>query len=163
MKLWKYCVLAIGLFHWIASFAESSINTIGSNEGVAIRGYDTVAFFTEKKAVAGVPEYAYEWMGAKWLFATQSNLALFKTNPEQYAPQYGGHCALGASYGFVSKKPTNGQFEVYGGKLYLFPPGIDGNPTGAKTAWWQSDGGPPGRIRSADQYWPKLKESLEAK
>ncbi len=163
MKVSRYWVLAIGLFYCISCFAGSSINTLGSTDGVAINGYDTVAFFTEKKAAKGVPDFTYEWMGAKWLFATQGNLDLFKANPEQYAPQYGGNCAFGVSEGYVSTKPTNGQFEVYGGKLYLFPPGRDGNSAGAKNAWWQYGGGPYRRIRSGDQNWPKLKESLEAK
>jgi len=163
MKIWRNWFLAIGLLYSIGCSAGSSVNTLGSTEGVAISGYDSVAFFTEKKAAKGVPEFAYEWMGAKWLFATQGNLDLFKANPEQYAPQYGGNCAFGVSEGYVSKKPTNGEFEVYGGKLYLFPAGSSGGPAGARHAWLQSGGGPYWRIRWANQNWSKLKEALEAK
>jgi YHS domain-containing protein len=163
MKLWRYWILAVGLLHSIGSFAGSSINTLGSTDGIAIGGYDTVAFFTAKKATKGASEFMYEWMGAKWLFATQSNLDLFKENPEQYAPQYGGNCALGASEGYVSSKPTNGVFEIYRERLYLFPPGSDGDQAGARTAWWKYGGGPYRRVPAADKNWPKLKEALEAK
>lgn len=163
MKFRKYWILSIGLLLSIGCFAGSSVNTIGSTEGVAISGYDAVAFFIGKKATRGIPEFAYEWMGAKWFFATQGNLDTFKANPEQYAPQYGGHCALGASEGYVSAKPTNGEFEIYRGKLYLFPPGNDGDRAGAHNAWWKYGGGPYRRIPAADKNWPKLKEALEAK
>lgn len=141
--------------------AETWINTLGSSDGVAIQGYDTVAFFTEKKAVAGKPELSHEWAGAKWLFATEENLTQFKQSPEKWAPQYGGHCALGVSDGYVSKKPTSGRFEVKGEKLYLFPSGTN-SPSGAYDDWGRK-GGPSRRIPEADKNWPQLKANLEAK
>jgi len=49
------------------------------------------------------------------------------------------------------------------GKLYLFPAGNDGNPSSARTAWWQSGGGPSGRIHWADRHWQRVKEALERK
>lgn len=135
----------------------SFINTIGSSEGIAISGFDTVAFFTEKKALQGKSEYTFEWMGAKWLFSSQDNLNLFKANPEKYAPQYGGLCAYGVSEGYISGKPADGQFEVMDGKLYLFP------NRGAHTGWWQSGGGPRSRIANGDLNWPNLKARLESR
>ena len=53
----------------------------------AIKGYDPVAYFTDGKPVEGKKEFEYEWMGAKWFFATAANRDLFKADPEKYAPR----------------------------------------------------------------------------
>jgi len=151
-------LLSVGLS---LSYAGTAINTIGSADGTAIKGYDPVAFFTQKKATQGNPNFSYEWSGAKWLFASEEDMQQFKQDPEKYAPQYGGHCAFGMSEGYVSKKPTNGDFEIMDGKLYLFPAGDYRGST--KNAWWQYGGGPKRRIADADMNWPRLKAKLEAK
>lgn len=58
--------------------------------GVAIKGYDPVAYFTEGEAVKGESKFSYVWNDAKWYFASQANRDLFASDPERYAPQYGG-------------------------------------------------------------------------
>lgn len=72
-----------------ASWAINPINA--SPEGVAIDGYDPVAYFTEGKALEGSTVFTYEWMGVQWRFASATNLDLFKSNANKYAPQYGGY------------------------------------------------------------------------
>lgn len=62
-----------------------------SSDGIAILGYDTVAYFTDKKAVRGTPEYTHRWKDAVWHFASADNRDLFANNPEKYAPQFGGY------------------------------------------------------------------------
>ena len=59
----------------------------------AIKGYDTVAYFTEGKPIKGKEQFSIEYMKATWLFSSQQNLDLFTGNPQKYAPQYGGYCA----------------------------------------------------------------------
>ena len=59
--------------------------------GVAIKGYDTVAYHTEGKAVKGKKEFSHKWNDAKWHFASAGNRDLFVAEPERYAPQYGGY------------------------------------------------------------------------
>ena len=59
--------------------------------GVAIKGYDTVAYHTEGRAVKGKSDFAHKWNDAKWYFANSGNRDLFVANPERYAPQYGGY------------------------------------------------------------------------
>ena len=99
-------VLAVGvtafLFSAAARAAEPPINTLknslfGSRTDTAINGYDPVAYFTVGKPVKGQDGLATDWMGAKWKFSSQANLDLFKSNPEKYAPQYGGYCAYGVT------------------------------------------------------------------
>lgn len=60
-------------------------------EGIAIKGYDPVAYFTEGRPVPGEAEYSHEWNGARWLFASKENRELFIQDPAAYAPQYGGY------------------------------------------------------------------------
>lgn len=71
------------------AWAESSINK--NWLGVAIKGYDPVAYFTFGKPVKGKKAFEYKWKEAKWRFANEQHLKLFKTDPEKYAPQYGGY------------------------------------------------------------------------
>jgi YHS domain-containing protein len=58
--------------------------------GIAIHGYDTVAYHTENRAVRGKSEFSYEWNDAEWHFASAENRDLFAADPDRYAPQYGG-------------------------------------------------------------------------
>ena len=72
--------------------ADSIKKKINTNiYGIAIKGYDTVAYFTEGRAVKGTSKFSYNWNDAKWYFASAKNRDLFEAEPEQYAPQYGGY------------------------------------------------------------------------
>ena len=55
--------------------------------GVAIKGYDTVAYHTEGRAVKGSKKYSYKWNDAKWYFSSTKNRDLFAANPDRFAPQ----------------------------------------------------------------------------
>src|SRR5208282_4909837 len=57
---------------------------------VAIKGYDTVAYFTEQRAVKGKEEFDFSWEGVRWLFSSAANRDLFAADPERFIPQYGG-------------------------------------------------------------------------
>ena len=71
-----------------AGRSKKKVNT--NSLGLAIKGYDTVAYFTEGKAVKGKKEFEYEWQGAKWLFSSTTNRDTFAADPQAYAPKYGG-------------------------------------------------------------------------
>ena len=89
-----------------------------STDQGAIAGYDPVAFFSEKKPVAGKEELTYNWNNANWHFASQENLDAFKINPEKYAPQFGGYCAYGTASGH--KSPTIPEtWAIIDNKLYF--------------------------------------------
>jgi YHS domain-containing protein len=70
-------------------WAKSLINK--DWKGLAIKGYDPVAYFTLGKPIEGKKEFEYKWQDAKWRFVNKDHLNLFKSNPEKYAPQYGGY------------------------------------------------------------------------
>jgi YHS domain-containing protein len=84
----------------------------------AMHGYDPVAYFREARPVKGSMNFAAEWMGAKWMFASAEHRDQFQKEPEKYAPQYGGYCAWAVSKGYTA----NGDPQVWrivNGKLYL--------------------------------------------
>jgi YHS domain-containing protein len=58
--------------------------------GVAIKGYDPVAYFTENRAVKGTSDFVYDWNEARWYFSRAEYRDLFAANPQKYAPQRGG-------------------------------------------------------------------------
>ncbi|WP_041659869.1 YHS domain-containing (seleno)protein [Acaryochloris marina] len=98
--------------------STASSTPIFVDNGAAIRGTDPVAYFTEGEPVQGLREFAYEWEGATWLFASAEHRDRFADNPRAYAPQYGGFCAYGLSYGaLVSTMPD--AWSIVDGKLYL--------------------------------------------
>lgn len=109
-------ILTLASLHNIA-FAKDPIET-GTFNNKAIYGYDTVAYFTQGKAVEGKDGISSEWRGAVWHFASEEHKALFDQAPEKYAPQYGGYCSYAMSRGrFVGVDEE--AFTIYDGKLYL--------------------------------------------
>lgn len=88
------------------------------DSGIAIRGFDTVAYFTKGKPVKGSEDFAVEWSGATWHFASQEHADLFQADPVAYAPQYGGYCAYGVSQDYLVKIEGD-QWKIEDGKLYL--------------------------------------------
>jgi YHS domain-containing protein len=83
---------AVLLLSFLTVSCSSSMPAVNaSDEGIAIKGYDPVAYFTMSKPVKGSDEFTYEWKGAKWQFSSKEHLALFSADPDKYAPQYGGY------------------------------------------------------------------------
>ena len=118
----------------------------GASGGLALKGYDAVAYFTEGRAVEGRGEFTHAWKGAVWRFASAANRDAFARDPEKYAPQYGGYCAWGISQAkFFDGDPL--VWKIVGGKLY-----VNYNQDIEKT--WAQD--VPGFIARADVNWPRL-------
>lgn len=89
-------------------------------DGLAIQGYDPVAYFTQNKAVKGSKDFAYSYQGVTYYFASAADRDAFKSNPAKYEPQYGGWCAyaMGAKGTKVEIDPET--FKIVNNKLYLF-------------------------------------------
>lgn len=90
-----------------------------SYSGIAIKGYDPVAYFVESEPLKGSEEFSTDWKGVEWQFASPENRDLFLSNPEKYAPQFGGYCAFAVTTGFTATIDPNA-YLVNDGKLYLF-------------------------------------------
>ena len=105
------------------AWAGSQVNT-GYFGGLALNGYDTVAYFTEGHPMKGSPEYRHDFLGETWHFATLEHRDLFASDPVAYAPQYGGFCAGEVVYADVSTGITTNidpeAWKIIDGKLYLF-------------------------------------------
>lgn len=123
-----------------------AISPIYSRGSVAIKGYDTVAYFTKDSAIKGSETYSYDYLETTWHFESQEHLDLFVKNPEKYIPQYGGYCAYAVSKNTTaSVKPEI--FEIIDDKLYL-------NYSKSVQRRWLSDS--KDYIKKADSQWPEL-------
>ncbi len=116
-------------------------------DGVAIGGYDTVAFHTEAKPVPGQAQFSAEYQGVNWQFSSAAHRDLFVANPAKYAPAYGGWCAAGASKG--KKVPTKPEYwAVVDGQLYL------NSSDAAHNKLFLGD--TPGTIRKGESNWKTI-------
>ncbi len=88
-------------------------------ERLGLRGYDPVAYFTRSTPTRGVIEHEYVWDGVRYRFATAQHREMFKANPEKYAPQFGGLCAMNMATGIrLESDPTI--WIIADGTLYVF-------------------------------------------
>ncbi len=135
-------VVFAAVLYYVGFFSSSAY--FSTDEG-AIRGYDTVAYFTESKAVKGSKEFTTNWNNADWYFSSKENLVLFKQNPEKYAPQYGGYCAYALAHEHVANTDPEA-WKIVDDRLFL-------NYNKGVQEKWSKD--IPGFIKKADDYWPK--------
>ncbi len=114
--------------------------------GVAIDGFDAVAYFTDNKPIEGSKEYSFEWNGATWRFASAAHRDLFAQTPEKYAPQYGGYCAWAVSQGYTADIDPEA-WRIENGRLFL-------NYSLEVQKKWAAD--IPGNVAKGDANWPGL-------
>ena len=123
--------------------APSGTNPIYERDGVALGGYDPVAYFVDREAVAGSPMYQVNWKGAIWRFSSVEHAQLFEEEPERFAPQYGGYSLYGMSRGKAYGTDPR-VFDIIDDKLYL-------SRNEAVREIWQRN--PTGYIETADTRW----------
>jgi len=122
----------------------SPVNTTG--RGIAIKGYDPVAYFKQGAPVKGTPQFQHQWMGATFQFASAENRDAFAANPDQYSPRYGGYCAYAVSEGHTANIDPEA-WKIVDGKLYL------NYSKGVQQKWAKEL---ETRIQRADRNWPAL-------
>jgi YHS domain-containing protein len=130
-------ILAVGSA--TAAFA-GEVNEVG---GLAIKGHDPVAYFTQSRPIPGQAQFTAAYKGATFRFASAQNRDLFQANPEAYAPQYGGFCAYATANGYKADIDP-AAFKLVSGKLYL-----------------NYNADIQGYIAKADQNWPKVSTLTE--
>jgi YHS domain-containing protein len=85
-------LVGAGSFIWVRKTTAVISKRVNTDDfGVAIQGYDTVAYHTERRPVKGKTEFSHKWNDAVWYFASAENRDLFAEDPERYAPRYGGY------------------------------------------------------------------------
>ena len=132
--------------------AESLVTTVVTDPltGIAMDGYDPVSYFTDPDPQEGKPDFEYVWQGVPWYFESAANRDVFQRSPEVYAPQFGGHCPMSLSRGYLSDgKPR--LYAIHALKLYFF------YSTANRDAFMlaQSEA-----ISGANANWPKLSAQL---
>jgi len=126
--------------------STAQINT--DDHGVALGGYDPVAYFDSGKPTRGIDRLYASYGGARYLFATAAHRKAFLANPRKYLPEFGGFCAVGTAFGEkVDVDPETGK--VVNGKLYL---------NNSARALQLFDKDTAGIITRAQTNWPVVKD-----
>jgi len=131
----------------IAAFAANAwAGEFYEKEGMAIKGYDPVAYFNDHKPVKGSAEHKAAYKGSVFHFSSKANRDALTADPAKYAPQYNGFCAFGAAGGYKAAVDP-AAFTIVGGKLYL-------NYNKDVRKQWSAD--IPGFVAKADRNWPAV-------
>lgn len=131
---------------WVPQMALAREPEVFQTLGVAINGADPVAYFQTAKPDITGNGYKVLWRGAEWRFNSTQAMTLFESNPEKYAPRFGGYCAYAASRGYLA--PTIPEaWTVYEGRLYL-------NANLRARELWLRD--VPGNIAKGEANWPGI-------
>ena len=112
----------------------------------AIHGYDPVSYF-EGNPAKGDQDYSYLWKDATWYFASDENLSKFKSDPEKYAPQFGGYCAYGMAAGHKASTEPDA-WTIVDDKLYL------NHNVDVRSKWKENQDS---LINNANTNWPAVK------
>lgn len=115
-------------------------------QGLALQGYDPVAYFTDSRPTPGDPRFRSTYKGATYQFASAAHKTMFDSDPAKYEPQFGGFCGYAASINRVS--PIGVEYwEILDGRLVL---------QHNEKAWslWHKD--VPGNLVKAEHNWPGL-------
>lgn len=118
--------------------------------GLALYGFDPVAYFTDQAPREGVATYELPWAGVTWRFVNEGNRDAFMQNPDVYEPRFGGYDPMAVSEGL----PATGHpsvWAIHHDRLYVFH-------SEANRARFMTD--PDAAVRSADRRWPQVRAAL---
>ena len=134
----------------LALISTASAKTLVNvdRSGVAIKGYDPVAYFTDKKAVKGNAQLQSNVGGVIYYFASAENKAAFDADAAKYQPQFGGFCAWAVSRGYTAPIDPNA-FQIVNGRLLLQ------YSLKVRTDFSADTGG---NLKKADANWPSIVE-----
>jgi hypothetical protein len=118
--------------------------------GLAIEGFDPVAYFADARAEPGRPDFEAAESGAVWRFRNEGNRASFVAHPEIYGPQFGGYDPTDVARGVIYAGNPR-LWLIAGQRLYLF--GLEENRDA-----FAAD--PTAVLREAKARWPGLEQSL---
>ncbi|HEV2695826.1 MAG TPA: YHS domain-containing (seleno)protein [Verrucomicrobiae bacterium] len=99
-------------------FAQTKTLLNLDQSGIALQGYDPVAFYTDGKPVKGDVKFVSKRDGAIYLFASKDHKDAFNADPAKYEPQFGGYCAYGVSRNKLVEIDVDA-YQIVDGKLLL--------------------------------------------
>jgi YHS domain-containing protein len=130
----------------VPAFGQNKTLLNLDKQGIAIQGYDPVAFFTQNRPLKGRPEFEIKYNGARYLFASAEDKSTFDANPAKYEPQFGGFCAYAASKNRTAPVKIEA-FQIVNGRL-LMQYDLDIRKEFNKDAQ--------GNLQKADKNWPGI-------
>lgn len=151
LRPFRRAPFGVALFAMMLAAPAMAADHVNVVNGLALRGYDPVAYFTQGAAVMGRPEFTAKFEGAEYDFASAEDKAAFEADPAKYVPQYGGFCAAATSHGRkVDADPR--AYAINHGKLYV-------NYNNEARDAFQKD--VEASTKAADANWPTVREIEE--
>jgi YHS domain-containing protein len=144
------CIAVLCAFLVATTFAAAKEKNLvnADTNGLALHGYDPVAYFTDNAPVIGDPKYKATYKGSMFYFSSDAHKKLFKKDPARYAPQFGGYCAMAVSLGQLEDADPK-MFTIHHDKLL-----VQRN----EKAHQMFSSNPDVHHQKADQQWPRLVE-----
>jgi len=143
MKITILLVASLAFAAFTAN-AQTLVNT--DKNGLGLEGHDPVAYFTRGAPAKGDPQFTATRKGVTYHFTSVANKALFESDPERYAPQFGGFCAWAVSQGYTASIDPEA-FQIVDGRLLLQ------YSLGIRTKFSKDTAG---NLAKADANWPKI-------
>jgi hypothetical protein len=141
---------ALGVAEFAAQASTTERVVVNRFSGLAIEGYDPVAYFVDARPIIGLPEFEASEAGAVWRFHNEGNRASFAAHPDIYGPQFGGYDPIDVARG-VTYAGNPRFWLVSGERLYLF----------GREEHRDAFAADPARVlREANARWPKLEQEL---
>jgi YHS domain-containing protein len=151
LSILRSAIIAVSLLFAAIAASVAVAGSVNEVQGLAIKGFDPVAYFIDQKAVPGSAEFTHPYDGVTYRFSSAAHRDAFIANPQKYLPAYGGFCAFGTASGYKADIDPKA-FTVVDGKLYL-------NYNQDVRSKWQQD--IPGYIKTADEKWPTVSKSTD--
>ncbi|GAA6195790.1 YHS domain-containing (seleno)protein [Pseudophaeobacter sp.] len=147
MNTFKSLLSGVALSVAMATSAlAAGVELNASSTGLAMQGYDPVAYFTDGAPAKGSYKITTVFNDATYRFASEEHKAQFEANPEAYLPAYGGYCAFGAAMGFkFDGDPT--YWKIVDNTLYL---------NLSKDIQERWEGNIPGFVQDANGHWANI-------
>lgn len=147
--------ITLGFLTSCSSENETPKGEIYEVDGVALEGYDPVAYFAQSEAKKGTKQSSAEYNGLTYYFSSSKNQSLFQENPEKYLPEYGGWCAYAVAEGSRKMEPDPTMWQIQDGKLQLFYDDWMTSLSGGLKEEWNEN--PNEYTSKADQNWEAIK------
>ena len=144
----RFVAFSAVLLITLSAFAGEKILVNRNDDGVAVQGYDVVAFFTDNKPVKGKVEIQSIYKNARYYFASTEHKQMFDADPAKYEPEFGGYCAYGVSKGYTVPVEIDA-FQIVNGRLLM---------QYNKKAREKFNEDSLGNLKKADTNWPGLVE-----
>ncbi|MEO1253291.1 MAG: YHS domain-containing (seleno)protein [Bacteroidota bacterium] len=150
-------ILILSSLFLVACSSDSSDkkDQIFNSNGIAIDGYDVVAYHEQNEAKKGTESESVNYEGFTYLFSSTKNRVLFEENPDKYLPKYGGWCAYAVAETSTKMSPDPTEWQIQDGELQLFTSSWMTKLTGSLKDDWNED--PKDFKNRADQNWNKIK------